>query len=162
MSQKNKTDNEVTIREHVFDGIQEYDQKLPNWWLFTLYIMMVWFVIAWFIYYQTTIPTLTDHERIDGKIAVIEEKKKAELESMLASLSNESLKGMSADATHTAAGKAIFETKCAACHGLDLSAKLGGIQLPGLPLNDTEWKYGGKPLEIMNIVTNGSPTSPRE
>jgi cytochrome c oxidase cbb3-type subunit 3 len=76
---------------------------------------------------------------------------------MLASLSNESLKEMSTDATHTGAGKAIFETKCAACHGLDLSAKLGGIQLPGLPLNDTEWKYGGKPLEIMNIVTNGSP-----
>jgi cytochrome c oxidase cbb3-type subunit 3 len=157
MTRKNKTDHEVTIREHVFDGIQEYDQKLPNWWLFTLYIMMVWFVIAWFIYYQTTIPTLTDHERIDAKIAVIEGRKKAELESMLASLSNESLKGMSADATHTAAGKAIFETKCAACHGLDLSAKLGGIQLPGLPLNDTEWKYGGKPLEIMNLVTNGSP-----
>ena len=154
---KDKATKQDRLIEHSYDGIQEYDQKLPNWWLFTLYIMMVWFVIAWFIYYQTTIPTLTDHERIDGKIAVIEEKKKAELESMLASLSNESLKGMSADATHTAAGKAIFETKCAACHGLDLSAKLGGIQLPGLPLNDTEWKYGGKPLEIMNIVTNGSP-----
>lgn len=157
MSQKKNADNEITIREHVFDGIQEYDQKLPNWWLFTLYITMVWFVIAWFVYYQTPVRTLTDEERVDSRIAVIEEKKKAELEAMLASLSNESLKEMSADSTHTGAGRAIFETKCAACHGVDLSAKLNGAPLPGVPLNDTEWKYGGAPLEIMKLVTEGSP-----
>jgi cytochrome c oxidase cbb3-type subunit III len=156
MSQK-ENDNEITIREHVYDGIQEYDQKLPNWWLFTLYITMVWFVIAWFVYYQTPMRTLTDEERVDGQIAVIEEKKKAELEAMLASISNESLKEMSADASHTASGKAIFETKCAACHGFDLSATLNGIPLPGVPLNDSEWKYGSTPLEIMKLVTEGSP-----
>jgi cytochrome c oxidase cbb3-type subunit 3 len=156
MSQK-KNDNEITIREHVYDGIQEYDQKLPNWWLFTLYITMVWFVIAWFVYYQTPVRTLTDEERVDGQIAVIEEKKKAELETMLASISNESLKEMSADTGHIAAGRAIYESKCAACHGLDLSATLGGVPLPGVPLNDSEWKYGSTPLEIMKLVTEGSP-----
>lgn len=157
MSQDPKSDNEITIREHVFDGIQEYDQKLPNWWLFTLYIMMVWFVIAWFIYYQTPMRTLTDEERIHARIAVIEGKKTAELETMLASLTNDSLKEMSADTTHAGAGKAIYETKCAACHGLDLSATLNGIPLPGVPLNDSEWKYGATPLEIMKLVTEGSP-----
>ncbi len=157
MSQKKNTDNEITIREHVFDGIQEYDQKLPNWWLFTLYITMVWFVIAWFVYYQTPMRTLTDEERLDAKIAVIEEKKTAELETMLASLSNESLQEMSTDATHLAAGRAIYETKCAACHAPNLAGVANGPPYIGAPLNDTEWKYGGKPLEIMKLVTEGSP-----
>ncbi len=157
MNNKDQQNDGVTIRDHVFDGIQEYDQKLPNWWLFTFYIAIVYFVIAWFVYYQTPARIPTDGEHIDGQIAVIEQKKNAELESMLASLSDDSLREMSKDATHAAAGKAIFEAKCAACHGLDLSSKLNGMQLPGLPLNDTEWKYGHNPLQIMNIVTNGSP-----
>lgn len=157
MSQNNTSDNEITIRDHVYDGIQEYDQKLPNWWLFTLYITMVIFVIAWFVYYQTPMRTLTDEERIDSRMAVIERKQRAELESMLASISNESLKEMSADTNHTGSGRAIFESKCAACHGLDLSATLNGVPLPGVALNDGEWKYGGTPLEIMKLVTEGSP-----
>ena len=34
---------------------------------------------------------------------------------------------------------------------------MGGAKLPGLPLNDDEWKYGGKPMEVMKIVLEGSP-----
>ncbi len=157
MKKQQPAEPEVAIREHVFDGIEEYDNKLPNWWLFTLYASIVLFVAGWFVYYQTPFRIPSDEERIDRAIAAIEAKKTAELESMLASLSNESLQGMSADATHTSAGKAIYDAKCSACHGLDLSATMAGIQLPGLPLNDSEWKYGGTPLEIMKIVTEGSP-----
>lgn len=153
---KNK-EPKITLREHVFDGIEEYDQKLPNWWLFTLYITIVWFVIAWFIYYQTPLRTLTDHEKVDAKIAAIESLKKTELEKMLATLNDDTLLQMSKDPGHTGSGKAIYEAKCAACHGVELDAKLNGIQLPGLPLNDSEWKYGGAPLAIMKIVTEGSP-----
>jgi len=90
-------------------------------------------VIAWFVYYQTPAPIPNDGERIEGQIAVIEAKKKAELESMLASLSNDSLREMSKDATHLASGKAIYEAKCAACHGLDLAANLNGIPFPASP-----------------------------
>ncbi len=157
MKNDKKKDSKITLREHVFDGIEEYDQKLPNWWLFTLYITIVWFVIAWFVYYQTPLRTLTDHEKVDARIAEIEAMKKAELEKMLATLNDDTLQQMSTDPNHTGAGKAIFEAKCAACHGLALDAKLNGIQLPGLPLNDTEWKYGGNPLAIMKTVTEGSP-----
>lgn len=156
MSKKSKQPS-IVLRDHVYDGIEEYDQKLPNWWLFTLYIMIVWFVFAWVAYYQLPFRFESDHERLDRQIAAIEQKKQEELEEMLASLSNESLLEMSLDATHTAAGQSIYQTLCAACHGADLSATLGGIPLPGVALNDGEWIHGGDPLQIMHLITNGSP-----
>lgn len=149
--------DDVTLRDHEYDGIQEYDQKLPNWWLFTFYIAIAWFAVGWLVYYQLPFATETDEERLNGQLALIDLKMKEELEGMMASLTDESLLEMSKDPNHVSAGKAIFETKCIACHGQDLSATLNGMQLPGVPLNDDEWKYGGKPLDILNIVTNGSP-----
>ena len=54
-------------------------------------------------------------------------------------------------------GKVVFEKNCVSCHGADLTAMLGAVKLPGVPLNDAEWKYGGKPMEIFNLITKGSP-----
>ncbi len=146
----------VTLREHVYDGIQEYDQRLPNWWLFTFYGAIVWFVLFWFIYYQT--PFLkSDRQKLETKLAVVDAKKSEEMEKVLASLDNEALRKMSQDASVVQKGKEIFSAKCVACHGADLSATLNGVPLPGLPLNDNVWKFGYEPMDVFNLVTNGSP-----
>ncbi len=149
--------NEIILRDHTYDGIQEFDQKLPNWWLFTLYIMIVWFVLFWVMYYQSPAKMQNDYERLDSQIALINDKKQKELEAMLATLSDESIIAMSKDSSHTEAGKAVFQTLCVACHGADLSGTMNGMKLPGEPLNDATWKYGEKPLEIMKTITDGPP-----
>ena len=33
------TPPEDPIRPHVFDGIAEYDKRLPNWWLAILWVL---------------------------------------------------------------------------------------------------------------------------
>ena len=154
---KPKNNNDVILRDHTYDGIEEFDQKMPNWWLFTLYIMIVAFVVYWLAYYQLPFGMKSDTEKIDLAIAKLDQERDAQLSEMLASMSNEGLFEMSQQADAITAGKTVFESKCIACHGADLTAMMGSLKLPGENLVDQTWKYGGRPLDIMHLITEGSP-----
>ena len=80
---KNVADGPV-LRDHIYDGIQEYDQKLPNWWLASWYIFIVLFVVYWVLYYQFDFFP-EDKERLEAAVAQIEEKKATELEKLMSS-----------------------------------------------------------------------------
>ncbi len=144
------------LRDHVYDGIQEYDQKLPNWWLASWYIFIVLFVVYWVLYYQFNFFP-EDSERLEAAIAEIDTRKATELEKLMTSLDNDTLWEMSQNTQIVSAGEATFQSSCVACHGTDLSATLNGVKLPGEPLNDETWKYGGNPMDVFQIVKNGSP-----
>jgi cytochrome c oxidase cbb3-type subunit 3 len=145
-------DSEPVLRDHAYDGIQEYDQKLPNWWLFTWYITMVWFVIAWVAYYQFGMG-MADEAAIDTAMAKIAEHQKRELEQ----INDDKLWDMSKDPKIVAAGAATYSATCIACHAPDMSAKLAGAKLPGLALNDKEWKHGNSPVQLLTIIRKGAP-----
>lgn len=156
-----KEKGEIILREHEFDGIQEYDQKLPNWWLFTFYGAVVFFVIYWVAYYNTDFMK-SDQQIIHEKIASIQAAKMVELEKTLATLDDSKLVYQWAtDAALVSSGEATYLTNCSACHAADLSGTMivgaNKIPLPGLPLNDKQWKFGGKPMEIFKLINEGSP-----
>src|SRR5688572_20433084 len=96
------------IRPHVFDGIQEYDQRLPNWWLFTFYFTIVWFILYWFLYYQLGW-FRTDHESVTGEVARIQAVKAKELESMLSKLDDNVLWEWSRNSKIVAEGKINYD-----------------------------------------------------
>ena len=56
------------LRPHTYDGIREYDKRLPNWWLYTLYGAILFFVVYWFAY-QIAHIFPTDGQRIDTAMA---------------------------------------------------------------------------------------------
>jgi cytochrome c oxidase cbb3-type subunit 3 len=153
---------EIALRPHEFDGIQEYDQTLPNWWLFIFYASIVAFVGGWFLYYNAGL-TKTDAEKVDARLRHISQTKAKALEDMLTTLSDDALvEKWATDGAAVEAGRQIYQANCIACHGENLAASIdvgGGqtVNLPGLSLKDGEWKYGAKPMDIFRIINEGTP-----
>lgn len=146
-------EGEVILREHEYDGIQEYDQKLPNWWLYTFYGAIVFFVGLWFVYYQTGWMR-SPRQLIVDEMTEVQMKKNVEMEAAMKTLNDDVLVNKwSKDEGVVAAGRATYMANCTACHGADLAAK----NLPGRPLNDHVWHYSDKPMEIFKLINEGSP-----
>jgi cytochrome c oxidase cbb3-type subunit 3 len=155
-------DGEVVLREHEYDGIQEYDQKLPNWWLMIFIAANLFFIGYWVAYYQLGWMK-TDQEKIREAMARIEVAKQKALDEMLAKLDDQALVNeWATDPVRVAAGQETYLINCTACHGQDLSAKISigdgqFVNLSGLPLTDGQWKYGSKPMDIFKLINNGTP-----
>jgi len=137
--------NEVVLKEHTYDGIQEYDQRLPNWWLNTLYGAIIFSFVYWFFYFQTDTGK-SDVAVLEAKMAAIE---KAKMESSFDVTNDEMFWQMSNNSTYIENGKELYDQNCVACHGVDLK---GGI---GFNLVDSEWVHGARPSQIYNTIDQG-------
>lgn len=146
--QSNPTPEEQ-VRPHVYDGITEYDKRLPNWWLYTLYITIVFWIGYW-SYYEWFRAGPSEEQAVRTAMANIEAQKLT-----AAKLDDESLWKMSRNATFVDAGKAIFTTNCVACHLATLRGKSESPAAIGPDLTDTTWIHGGKPTEIYDLITKG-------
>ncbi len=140
---------EEAIREHTYDGIQEYDKRLPNWWLFTLYAAIVFWVGYWFYYHNAKIG-LSNTEVLQQELARIEAAKRADPANQL---DDGTLWKMSRNAVFVDAGKATFTTTCVSCHKESLrGTDEGGI---GPNLVDNVWIHGNKPTDLLKVVNEG-------
>lgn len=145
---------EIILRKHEYDGIQEYDQKLPNWWLIALWISIFSFIIYYTVYYTLDLsPSFT--EQMDQTVEEVQAKRQAALEKTLSQLNDDSLVNTwSTNPEIVAAGEKIYGSMCAACHGADYKAN-GGTT--GRALDDGIWEYGSKPMDVFKIINEGSP-----
>ncbi|MGC4074246.1 MAG: c-type cytochrome [Nibricoccus sp.] len=134
---------EDPIRHHVFDGIAEYDRRMPNWWLLTFYATIIFAILYWFN--RQIFARDSDAQQLQQEIARIDAAKLAEA----GARDDATLWKMSRNPAFVQAGAATFKTTCVSCHGNELK---GGV---GPNLVDDVWLHGGKPLEVINTVENG-------
>src|ERR1041384_4775837 len=109
---------EDPIRPHAYDGIQEYDKRLPNWWLYTLYITVVFWVGYW-AYYEWLHVGLSGPQRVEKALAQIETDRLASA----VTIDDASLWKMSQNSAFLEAGKATFTANCVACHLASMRGK---------------------------------------
>jgi cytochrome c oxidase cbb3-type subunit III len=140
---------EEPVRPHVYDGIQEYDKRLPNWWLYTLYVTMVFWVGYW-AYYEWLNVGPTSTQVVAMRMAKIEAERLAS-----SKLDDPALWKMSQNPTFVDAGREVFNANCVACHLASMRGKGENPTAIGPDLTDTTWIHGGKPTDIYATITNG-------
>lgn len=133
------------ILEHSYDGIQEYDNPMPRWW-----VIMFWLTIVFSIIYALNIRGSGVGSGA-GRIADYESEMAAFRTANPEPVAPDTVALMAAvaDADEVREGAAIFVKNCSACHGADG----GGIIGPNL--TDDFWIHGGTIGEIGTIVTVG-------
>jgi cytochrome c oxidase cbb3-type subunit 3 len=134
------------LRGHVYDGIEEYDNKLPNWWLFILYGSIVFAVGYWLVFHTFSIVDLP-RARYDKEMVQASEVQLARLAKT--GLTDESLALMATIPAQVEEGRQLYATYCVVCHADR------GQGLVGPNLTDGFWIHGGRPLDIHKTVTDG-------
>lgn len=143
---------------HSWDGIEEFNNPLPRWWLWIFYACIVWAIWysiaypAWpgvksatagYLGFSTRAQVAEDIATAEAKNAAINEKL-ASVE--LASIATDpELEGYP-----KSAGAAVFKTWCAQCH------QTNGAGAVGYPnLQDDDWLWGGTMEDIHLTLLHG-------
>ncbi|MEP3346799.1 MAG: cytochrome-c oxidase, cbb3-type subunit III [Litoreibacter sp.] len=155
-----KIDEETGVETtgHSWDGIQELNNPLPRWWLWTLYLSIIW-AIGYTVYYPAWplvtgatagISEWSTRNQVAEDIAAHQEQN-AELVAALVVADMETIaEDTSLNRYAIARGRSAFLAQCSQCHG---SGAAGAVGYPNLLDND--WLWGGSMNEIMHTVRHG-------
>ncbi len=128
------------LLDHEYDGIREYDNPLPRWWLITFYGTVA-FAAVYVPYYHFG-PGLSPVQEYEAELAAAPKEK---------TIGSADLAQKVKDPAVIAAGKETFVKLCAACHRPD------GGGLVGPNLTDDHWIHGGTAADQIKVVTEGVP-----
>ena len=138
---------EELLLDHEYDGIREYDNPLPGWWIW-LFIGSILFCLPYVMWYHLgqgdSIDALYNKELAAYNESVL--RQFGLLEDDQATL----LKTMEDEAA-LASMAPLFKGKCAQCHRADGSGDIG----PNL--TDDSWLHVGQLTDIPSILRNGVP-----
>lgn len=147
---------------HEWDGIEEWNNPLPRWWLWTFYATCIWGLIytiaypAWplvnratagFLGFSTRAQLAESIENFEaGNAGLREELAVADVVEVAAASGSE-LHGFAVQV-----GASVFRNHCSQCHG----AGAAGVKASGYPnLRDDAWLWGGTAEEIAYTVAHG-------
>jgi cytochrome c oxidase cbb3-type subunit 3 len=133
------------LLDHDYDGIREYDNPMPRWWLWIFYATILFVPL----YYLLPSP----FGEGEGVVAQYEADVAAHAAAAPApptgAMDDAAISALAQRADVVAAGKAVFEANCAVCHRLD------GGGLIGPNLTDDAWLHGGAPAAVRTTIAQG-------
>lgn len=174
MSEQNLQSQTVQTTGHAWDGdLEEFNNPLPTWWVYTFYVTIAFAVVYWFIYpswpfgkgFLTGFSNITYVNKAGEQVSshwntralLMEDLNKAEefqkpfFSKVAASDFNQIAKDPELNGFILSAGKALFTDNCAPCH------QQGGQGVIGFfpNLTDDDWLYGGSYDKIHQTLING-------
>ncbi len=139
------------LQGHTYDGIKEYDNPMPRWWVVVFWITVIWSV-AYVpgVHFWDWIDTYGD-DLAEQDAALAARKAAYEAANPTFAADAETLARFTADAGAAEAGAVTYASVCAACHGAQ------GEGLIGPNLADSYWIHGGSDVDIFQVLTVGVP-----
>ena len=143
------SDQDLEIQGHNYDGITEYDNPMPGWWVWLFWASVAFTPIyvlgvhqMGFInsYEDDLAESLEDLEQIRSTYAAENETFEADETALIA---------YAGDPNQITAGQGIYTQNCLACHGD------AGQGIIGPNLTDAYWIHGPTLVDMYNVVTNG-------
>lgn len=135
------------LREHEYDGIQEYDNPTPGWWnliFFATFVFGAWYILY---HHASTISTSVAEgyevdvtEDLKKRFSTIGELKPDE-PTLLKYMANEEWKLV---------GAFVFKANCVSCHAANAAGQIG----PNL--TDDYWKNVKVLADIPKVIAGGA------
>jgi cytochrome c oxidase cbb3-type subunit 3 len=140
--------NSDQLLDHEYDGIREYDNPMPSWWI-NIFWGSFLFAIGYIFHYHVS---GNGTSIAAGHAAEVAEAAQAQAKRALAeTVSEDGLRKLMADSTLMADAKALFGQRCTPCHGDQ------GQGVIGPNLTDDHWLHGDTLLDIHKTVSEGVP-----
>lgn len=135
---------------HEYDGIREYNNPLPRWWLYCF-----WGSIVFGLAYLALYPGLGKFQGMlgwssSGAHAAAEQQYQRQFGGLYAEFARTPIPELARNDRAMQVAGHIFANNCAACHG---SNARGGQGFPNL--TDQDWLYGGSPEAILQTLQQG-------
>lgn len=146
----NEGSNGDPLLSHEYDGILEYDNPMPRWWV-QIFWGTFFFAIGYFIHYEVTGNGESVAVTYDTELAVAREKEA--MQAMGGEATEESLNKLMLNTAMMNDASKLFTQRCAQCHGVK------GEGLIGPNLTDNYWLHGNATLmSIYQLVSDGVQT----
>ncbi len=133
---------EDVAQEH--DGTLAADDLLPPWWLAVFYLGIIAGAVYWFEHQQPGSAPSSSGEDVAAVAAQLDPSDGGTEADILRVIG---------DPAHIEAGRAIFATECAFCHGQHAE----GVTGPNL--TDDRWLRGGGAIDIHRTIAEGAPSA---
>jgi cytochrome c oxidase cbb3-type subunit III len=139
------------LLDHEADGIREFDNDLPRWWLYGFYATIV-FSAVYMVNFHVLPTPLVGHKGVEAEFRA--EMAAANRGRPAAGSAPALVVAALTDGASLASGRATFASQtslCQSCHRPDL----GGLVGPNL--TDDLWLHGCTPADVMRSITTGYP-----
>jgi len=135
------------LLNHEYDGIQEFDNPLPGWWVWIFWITIL-FCIPYVMWYHIGLgPSI--HDKYERELAVFAEQLMATYGDLQAD--DATIRSFMDDSIAMTGMASLFRSRCAQCHLSDGSGSVGSN------LTDAHWLHVRTLPDIFDVISKGVP-----